>query len=122
MTVYDRFLRENRTFSRFQDKAYCGTFRRDGKLLAAGGENGVVQIFDANSRSVLRQLRGHSRPVHVVNFANDKLHVLSGGDDASVRLWDISTGEQTGRAQGHSDYVRTIAYSPTANDVYASGR
>ena len=32
-----------RTFARFKDKAYSGTFRADGKVLAAGGEDGLVQ-------------------------------------------------------------------------------
>jgi len=32
-----------KTFSRFKDLAYSGTFRDDGKLLLAGGENGIVQ-------------------------------------------------------------------------------
>jgi len=73
-----------RTFTRFQDKAYCGRMRGDGKLMVAGGETGVVQIFDCNSRSVLRQLKGHQKPCHVVGFSPDKIHVLSGGDDVTV--------------------------------------
>lgn len=42
--VYDSLMNINRTFSRFKDKAYSGKFRADGKLLAAGGENGLVQV------------------------------------------------------------------------------
>jgi U3 small nucleolar RNA-associated protein 15 len=42
------------------------------------------QVFDVGSRAVLRQLKGHQRPVHVARFSPDKLHVLSGGDDATV--------------------------------------
>lgn len=33
-----------RTFSRFKDKAYSGCFRGDGRLLVAGGEEGIVQV------------------------------------------------------------------------------
>lgn len=33
-----------RTFSRFKDIAYSGVFRSDGRLLAAGGQDGVVQV------------------------------------------------------------------------------
>lgn len=55
------------------------------------------QVFDANSRGLLRQLKGHQRPVHVTRFAPDRLHVLSGGDDALARWWDISTGKQVGK-------------------------
>lgn len=110
-----------RTISRFKDKAYGGTFRPDGKLLAAGGEDGVVQIFDTNSRSLLRQLAGHRRPVHAVSFAHDTQHLLSGGDDATVRLWDIASGSQLSRLDGHGDYVRALAVGPSSHDVWATG-
>lgn len=85
VVVYNSRSQEpKRSFTRFQDKAYGGSLRPDGKLLAAGGETGVVQLFDCASRSVLRQLRGHQKPCHVTRFSPDKVHVLSGGDDVTV--------------------------------------
>jgi U3 small nucleolar RNA-associated protein 15 len=33
-----------RNFTRFQDKAYSGCLRHDGKLMVAGGETGIVQV------------------------------------------------------------------------------
>ena len=50
----------SKTISRFKDVAYCGTFRNDGKLLVAGSADGLIQVFDMASRSVLRQFRGHT--------------------------------------------------------------
>lgn len=44
----------------------------------------MLQVFQTNSRAVLRQLKAHQRPVHVARFSPDKLHVLSGSDDATV--------------------------------------
>jgi U3 small nucleolar RNA-associated protein 15 len=50
VTVYDGLSTAvKRTFSRFSDKAYCGRFRADGKLLAAGGESGIVQVRPASA-------------------------------------------------------------------------
>jgi U3 small nucleolar RNA-associated protein 15 len=119
--LYDERLRPTRTITRFKDTAYCGTFRSDGKLVAAGGENGVVQVFDANSRSLLRQMTSHKRAVHTVAFARDKLHLLSAGDDATVRWWDVSSGEQIFRLDGHTDYVRAAALSPQSEELVATG-
>jgi U3 small nucleolar RNA-associated protein 15 len=39
-----------RTISRFKDVAYGASFRRDGKLLVAGGEDKKVKVFDTASR------------------------------------------------------------------------
>ncbi len=33
-----------RTFSRFKDTAFSGVFRQDGRLLAAGSQDGMVQV------------------------------------------------------------------------------
>lgn len=119
--LYDARLNLQRTISRFKDTAYCGTLRSDGKLVAAGGENGIVQIFDAGSRSLLRQMSLHKRPVHSVTFAHDKLHLLSAGDDATVRWWDVASGNQISRLDGHTDYVRTAALSPQSEELIATG-
>lgn len=110
-----------RNFTRFQDKAYSGCLRHDGKLMVAGGETGIVQVFDCASRSVLRQLKGHQKPCHVTQFSPDKVHVLSGGDDVTIRWWDISEGKQVARLDGHSDYVRAAACSPSSEATWLSG-
>ncbi|GIL86712.1 hypothetical protein Vretimale_19807 [Volvox reticuliferus] len=110
-----------RTISRFKDVAYSGCFRSDGRLVVAGGQDGIVQVFDANSRSVLRQFKAHKRPTRVARFGADKLHVLSGSDDVTARWWDVSSGTQVLRLDGHRDYVRAAAGSPNSPDVWATG-
>lgn len=47
----------------------------------------AAQVFDTATRSLLRQLKGHTGAVHVTSFSPDKLHVLSGGDDSKVWLY-----------------------------------
>ncbi len=81
----------------------------------------ALQVFDANSRGLLRQLKGHQRPVHVTRFAPDKLHLLSGGDDALARWWDVSEGKQVLRLTGHADYIRAAEVNPASHDTWATG-
>jgi U3 small nucleolar RNA-associated protein 15 len=122
VTIYDGATGGvRRVVGRFADKAYGARFRGDGKLLAAGGESGVVQVFDAGSRALLRQFKGHGRPVHAVEFSPDRARLASGGDDATLRLWDVGAGAQVARLAGHTDYVRCLAPSPASGDVWASG-
>jgi U3 small nucleolar RNA-associated protein 15 len=108
-----------KTIARFTDTAYCGTFRSDGLLLAAGCESGVVQVFDLSSRAVLRQFKLHKRPTHAVCFSGDKTHLLSASDDTTVRLWDLAQGEQVLRMGGHTDYVRSAL--PASDDLWVTG-
>lgn len=45
-----------------------------------------VQVFDAGSRALLRQLKAHKRAAHVAHFSPDRMHVLSAADDTTVLL------------------------------------
>jgi len=122
VVIYDTQAQAvKKTISRFKDKAFSGVFRDDGRLLAAGGADGVVQVFDAGSRSVLRSFTAHQRATHVARFAPDRAHMLSGSDDVTVRWWDVTTGAQLLRLDGHADYVRAGAHSPSSLDTWATG-
>ena len=43
-----------------------------------------MQVFDAGSRTLLRQLKAHKRAAHVAHFSPDRMHVLSAADDTTV--------------------------------------
>ncbi|GMH36314.1 hypothetical protein BSKO_04182 [Bryopsis sp. KO-2023] len=120
--VYDGNTRKPyRRFTRFSDKAYSGSFRKDGQLLVAGGEEGIVKVLDANSRTLLRKLDGHKAPCHFTRYSSDGTHVISGADDTTVRWWDISSGEQVLRLDGHRDYIRCGAECPVSENRWATG-
>ena len=57
----------------------CNVCRLTCKLVCTS-----LQIFDAGSRTLLRQLKAHKRAAHVAHFAPDRMHVLSAADDTTV--------------------------------------
>ncbi|XP_057460871.1 protein SLOW WALKER 1 [Actinidia eriantha] len=115
-------LEPKSTISSFADTATSASFRSDGRLLAAGSHSGIVQVFDVKSRTPLRHLRRHSRPVHLVRYPRiDKLHLFSGGDDAVVRFWDVASETQILEFTGHKDYVRSGDCSPASDDLFVTG-
>eukprot|EP01098_Paradermamoeba_levis_P009859 TRINITY_DN4126_c0_g1_i1.p1 TRINITY_DN4126_c0_g1~~TRINITY_DN4126_c0_g1_i1.p1 ORF type:complete len:520 (+),score=119.22 TRINITY_DN4126_c0_g1_i1:109-1668(+) len=110
-----------KTISRFKDVAYSGSFRQDGRLLVAGGENSVVQLFDLNSRSILRTFRGHDGPVRVTRYAPNNVNILSASDDQTIKCWDTSTGQPILTLHGHTDYVRAAMINQSSPDIWVSG-
>lgn len=54
-----------KNLSRFQENAYGGTFRKDGRLLVAGDEESHVKLFDVSTKHILRSFRGHKGPVNI---------------------------------------------------------
>jgi U3 small nucleolar RNA-associated protein 15 len=117
--VYDASTARVKTqLSKFKDVAYSGTFRSDGKLVVAGGESGIVQVFELGSKGVLRKLEGHSRPVHVAAFSPHKTHIMSASDDTHVKWWDLATGQLVTTFSEHEDYVRCAV---AGSDLWLSG-
>ncbi|EMC92396.1 hypothetical protein BAUCODRAFT_287415 [Baudoinia panamericana UAMH 10762] len=107
-----------KTISRFgvDDTARSGVLRRDGRILLAGGDSGIVQAFDTGSRAILKQWRGehaHKQAVHVVRWNPNVLtDLMSTSDDRTVRVWDLTEDVSKWTGIGHEDYVRSGCYIP----------
>lgn len=83
--------------------------RRDGRVVAAGSDNGLIQVFDTTSRAVLKTWReGGKQSVWVTRWRRDGplTDLMSCGDDRGVRLWDLTEEKSTRQFWGHNDYVR----------------
>ncbi|OAA60736.1 WD40/YVTN repeat-like-containing domain protein [Cordyceps fumosorosea ARSEF 2679] len=114
-----------KTVTRFGDVARSGDIRRDGKVLVAGDDTGKVQVFDVNSRAILRTWTQHAgQPVWTTRFhPTQPTTLLSAGDDKTVRLWDLPSGEPVTTLAGHADYVRCARFLPgaTTSGMLVSG-
>uniref|UniRef100_A0A8D8MGH9 U3 small nucleolar RNA-associated protein 15 homolog n=1 Tax=Cacopsylla melanoneura TaxID=428564 RepID=A0A8D8MGH9_9HEMI len=110
-----------KTLSKFREAAYGGTFRKDGKLLVAGGEDPEIKLFDVSSKNLLRVFKGHKGPIHRCFFTCDNTHISSFSDDKVVALWDIPSESRVASFSNHTDYVRAGAVSPVSSDIIISG-
>ncbi|CAL1403349.1 unnamed protein product [Linum trigynum] len=98
------------------------SFRSDGALIAAADLTGQIRVFTTKSRTPLRRLRSHTRPVRFVQYPSlDKLHLVSGGDDAIVKYWDVGAEAVLHNFQGHKDYVRCGDCSPVDAGTFLTG-
>ena len=110
-----------KNLSRFKEAAYGGSFRSDGKLLCAGGDEAVVRLFDVNTKSLLRLFSGHKAAVHRAFFTADNHHIVSFSDDKTAIVWDIPSEKQIAAFDEHADYIRAGAVSPISKDILLSG-
>ncbi|KAM0333243.1 hypothetical protein ACHAQA_001903 [Verticillium albo-atrum] len=102
-----------KTVTRFADVARSGDIRRDGKVLVAGEDTGRIQVFDVNSRAILKTWMNHKQPVWATKFSKTQLTtLLSASDDKTVRLWDLPSNQPTHTFIGHQDYVRSADFMP----------
>ncbi len=92
----------------------------DGKLIATGGEKGVILFRDTRSGTVVKTLTGHDDAVTALAFSTDGKYLASSGPDAVVRVWDVLTGKPLQALKGHASWVYALAFSPDGK-LLASG-
>ena len=112
-----------KTVTRFDDVAHGAEIRRDGRIMVSGDETGAIQVFDINSRAILKTWKEHKQPVWCTKFSpNEPTSLMSASDDRTVRLWDLPSQESTCSLVGHLDYVRSGAFMPgQASGLLVSG-
>src|SRR6266851_4670662 len=93
---------------------------RGGRLLASGGVDGTVRLWEAGSGQLLAALHGHTGATRVVAFSRDGRLLASGGDDGTVQLYDAGTGRPVASLRGHTGGIRGVALSADGH-LLASG-
>ncbi|KAG2052908.1 WD40 repeat-like protein [Suillus hirtellus] len=87
---------------------------RDGKVIASGGKNGELIVWDGDTGEPLTGvIKSHTDWIPSLDFSpNDKI-LASGSHDETVRLWNTKTWQLEGLiecdASNHSRGIRAIA-------------
>jgi WD40 repeat protein len=91
----------------------------DGRRLASDGFDKktnahTVKIWDAQTGTDLRTLKGHGGFVWKVAFSPDGRYLASGSWDSTVRVWDLKAPESAEPVtlRGHAGFIRSLAFSP----------
>ena len=95
-------------------------FSPNGKVLAMGGGDSTVRLFDVESWEETAILAAHEDEVRVIAFSPDGKLLASAGRDAAVKLWDMSTHQVQETLVGHSSSVHGLAFSADGS-LLASG-
>lgn len=81
-------------------------------LIAAGGGDRAIVLWDPVLRRQLRRLVGHSGIVNRLAFSPDGRLLASASSDKTVMVWEVATGRRLRTLSGHGGSVFAVAFSP----------
>jgi WD40 repeat protein len=90
----------------------CLAYSPDSRLLASGGADNLVILWDLASGGIVARLEGHEDWVRGVAFAPDGQRLASASWDNSVRLWSVNKRQKPrilAYGSGHGGFY-AIAY------------
>lgn len=93
-------------------------FSTDGKLLAIGGRDKSVKLWDVASGRVSANLTDTS-DILAVAFSPDGKMLAASERSGGVGLWDLTTHKRSGTLKGHAAAVNSIAFSPDGKKLAA---
>ncbi|GAB1542501.1 NB-ARC domain-containing protein [Scytonema sp. NUACC21] len=89
-------------------------------LLASGGDDHTVKLWDANTGKCLNTFYGHTSWVTSVMFNPQGNILASSSDDNTVKLWNVITGECLNTFHGHTSCVSSVAFTPLGDTLASS--
>jgi WD40 repeat protein len=97
----------------------------DGRLLASGGVDKAVRLWDlaawkaGDALPPVRTLARHTDQVYSLAFGPDGRTLASGSFDTTIILWDVATGAERRTLTGHTREQSHLAFSPDGQTLAA---
>ncbi len=87
---------------------------RDLRLLAIAGEDGNLQLANAESGELLWTVKAAEEQLISLAFSPDGRFLATGAGfvESTVRIWDVATGSELARLEGHRTWISSLVFWP----------
>ncbi len=119
--MYD--VQNGEEVQRLKDNFLCTSlaFSPRGDIIASGGVDRVLKLWDIKSGECFAQLTGHSYPVLSIAFAPNGDRLVTSSGDTTLIVWDVDNRKQLRQLRGHSLYVVSCDWDPNGERIVSGG-
>ncbi|CAN5381714.1 hypothetical protein BH11PLA2_BH11PLA2_49230 [soil metagenome] len=100
----------------------CVAWHPSKPMLAVGGSDGVVTVYDAVTRQLTQRFPAHTGEIHGIAFSPDGRRFATAGRDTTITLWDVDTWSKRDMLRGHVSRVTAVVFGPDSSRIFSSGR
>jgi WD40 repeat protein/DNA-binding SARP family transcriptional activator len=79
----------------------------DGSWVAAGGLDGVIRVWLADTGDVAHVLSGHSGTIYDLDWSRDSTRLATASDDGTARVWEV-------RSEGARELLQVSGWSTSS--------
>jgi WD40 repeat protein/cellulose biosynthesis protein BcsQ len=90
-------------------------------ILATGGDDGSVKVWDAGSGQLVRTLDGQQGLVFSVSWDARGERLATGGSDGSVKVWNAGSGHILRTLAGHRGRVFSVSWDARGERLATGG-
>jgi len=98
------------------------TVSNDDKLLAFAGGDGIIYLFDYETREAKYEIQAHEAGVVSLSFSNDRKKLASSGHDGRAKIWNTETGEVIVTCDAQQDRRVRSAIAPDGSYLVTAGK
>ncbi|KIK43449.1 hypothetical protein CY34DRAFT_709681 [Suillus luteus UH-Slu-Lm8-n1] len=89
----------------------------NGKIVASGGNDGKVRLWNVETRKVIAKWTAHTGVVCTLCWSADGERVASGSWDGTTRIWNVNSGRTILAIKTGHNWVYVVMYSPDSSKL-----
>lgn len=89
----------------------------DSRMLATGGQDGAVRLWEIASGKERRAMYGDTAAVRAAAFCTDGTLLATGSSNGFIRLWDVANSQRLRSFEGHRGPVLAVAFAGRASTL-----
>jgi WD40 repeat protein len=92
----------------------------DGRMVALGFDNGLVQLYDASNGKLFQAYNAHQVAITVLAFSPDSKDLATGSIDHTVKVWETTNWKNTAVLRGQTRPVNFVQWLPDNKTLVSS--